>query len=175
MEKGAWGVCGVDYTLVTSVFPLLIIAAGINDYFTFKIPNWLNALIALSVIPFALFFPMPGEVFAWHVVAGIVAMIAAFTVYAMGLIGGGDAKMIGACALWVGWEALMSFMIVTVIAGGVLALAMTVWGYLSTKQEADVGEWAKNLFSKKPDLPYGIAIAAGGIIVFPGTWWIQQF
>lgn len=161
-------------TLVLSVFPLLIVMAGISDYFTLKIPNWVNALIAVSVIPFVLFSGMPMEIFAWHLAAGVLAFIVGFVLFSGGLIGGGDAKMLAACALWVGWNGLFQFAFYTALAGGVLALAMTIWHRLADKKDIKGLGWAKNILSESPKLPYGIAIAAGGVVVFPATWWIQQ-
>lgn len=161
-------------TLILSVFPLMVMAAGISDFFTFKIPNWLNALIALSVIPFVVYLGMPLEVFAWHVVAGLLFFVIGLGLFAGGLIGGGDAKMLAACALWIGWDRLMEFGVITVLAGGALVMAMTAWQFLSTRKDAGLLAWAKSFLGKQPQLPYGIAIAAGSIVVFPGTWWLQQ-
>ncbi len=148
--------------------------AGISDYFTLKIPNWLNLIIAVSVIPFVLLAQMPMELFAWHVVAGLLTFIVAFVLFAVGIIGGGDAKMLSACALWVGWDAMFNFTMYTVIAGGILGLALTVWKWLASKKDDAGFAWAKGLGKGKQQLPYGIAIAAAGVIVFPATWWVQQ-
>ena len=160
--------------IILSAFPLLVAAAGISDYFTFRIPNWINALIAVSIIPFAVFSAMPPDIFAWHVVAGLIAFVLGFGLFALNLIGGGDAKMIAACGLWIGWDALLEFGFATVLAGGVLALVIKLWSLFGSRSNVAAVGWAKNYFSKKPKLPYGIAIAAGGIMVFPATWWFQQ-
>jgi prepilin peptidase CpaA len=161
-------------TLILSVFPLLIVMAGISDYFTLKIPNWVNGLIAFSVIPFVLLSGMPLDVFAWHVAAGVAAFIVGYMMFAGGLIGGGDAKMLAACALWIGWDGLMQFAFYTAMAGGVLATIVTVWRHMADKTGQEKTGWAKNFLSETPKLPYGIAIAVGGVVVFPATWWIQQ-
>ncbi len=161
-------------TLILSVFPLMVVMAGISDFFTLKIPNWLNAVIAVSVIPFVLFSDMPMELFAWHIIAGLVAFVAGFVLFAANLIGGGDAKMLAACAVWVGWDALIPFAVITVFAGGALVVAMKVWVFFADRKDNKGMDWAQGLLSKKPQLPYGIAIASGGVMVFPATWWVQQ-
>ena len=161
-------------TLILSVFPLMVVMAGISDFFTLKIPNWLNAVIAVSVVPFVILSGMPLELFAWHVLAGLVMFAVGFFLFLANLIGGGDAKMLAACALWVGWDSLMQFGLGTAIAGGALVIAMKIWVFFADHKDTRGMDWAKNFLSTRPQLPYGIAIAAGGVIVFPATWWIQQ-
>ena len=161
-------------TLILSVFPLMVVMAGISDFFTLKIPNWLNAIIAVSVIPFVMFSNMPMEVFAWHIIAGLVTFVVAAMLFSANIIGGGDAKMLAACAVWIGWDRLMEFAVITAFAGGALVIAMKVWVFFADHKDSGGMAWAKNFLSKKPQLPYGIAIAAGGIIVFPATCWFQQ-
>ncbi len=161
-------------TLILSVFPLMVVMAGISDFFTLKIPNWLNAVIAVSVVPFVILAGMPLEIFAWHIIAGLVTFVVGFILFSINIIGGGDAKMLAACAVWVGWDVLMEFAVVTVFAGAVLVIAIKVWVFFANRKDIKGMDWAKNFLSKKPQLPYGIAIAAGGVIVFPATWWIQQ-
>ena len=161
-------------TLILSLFPLLVVMAGISDFFTLRIPNWLNAVIAVSVVPFVLVSGMPMEVFAWHVIAGLVMFVIGFGLFAINIFGGGDAKMLAACAVWVGWDTLMEFAVVTALAGGVLVIAIKLWAFFVAHKDTKGLDWANNFLSKKPQLPYGIAIAAGGVIVFPATWWIKQ-
>ena len=149
--------------------------AGVSDYFTLKIPNWLNLAIAVSVIPFVIMADMPMEIFAWHVVAGILTFIVAYIMFAFGIFGGGDAKMVAACALWIGWDSMFNFSVYIVIAGGILGLALTAWKWLAAKKDDAGFAWAQGfLAEKKLQLPYGIAIAASGVIVFPATWWMQH-
>ncbi|MGE0240508.1 MAG: peptidase, partial [Parvibaculaceae bacterium] len=82
------------------------------------------------------------------------------------------AKLLAAAGLWFGWPAVAPFLIYPAIAGGVLALAFQVWSMLKIEQEVREIGWAKRLLNFKADLPYGIAIAAGAILAFPGTWWM---
>lgn len=164
-------------TLVLSVFPLLIMLAGISDYFTLTIPNWINTAIALSVIPFVLLSGMPVEVFAWHVAAGVMSFLVGYYLFSANLIGGGDAKMLAACGLWIGWSELFQFAFYTAIAGGFLAITVGLWSRLAEKSEDGAGvmtAWMKKFRTGDLQLPYGIAIAAGGVVIFPATWWVQQ-
>ncbi len=162
--------------LVLTVFPILVTYAAISDIRTLRIPNWLNLAIAGSFFPVALIAGMPLEVMVWHLAAFGAAFALGFTIFALNLFGGGDAKMIPAAAIWLGWgdggEYMITFFIMTSLAGGLLAIISFIWRKLTV----EVGVWAsegagQKMLEKKPDLPYGVAIAAGALITYPQTWW----
>ena len=161
--------------IVLTVFPLLVVIAGTFDFFTYRIPNWINIVIAVSIIPFAILSGMPLEVFVWHVVAGLLAFVVGYLLFAFGVFGGGDAKMIAAAALWVGWDNLIPFGVITAFAGGALAFCMMIWSLIRNEPVVGNVSLLGRIFKKQLKLPYGIAIAAGALMVFPSTWWIQQF
>ena len=95
--------------LVLSIFPVLVIAGGIGDFLTMRIPNWLNAALVASFFVMIFVAGMPFEVVKWHLAAGAAVFLAGLILFfAIGL-GGGDAKMLAAVALWVGWSALGAF------------------------------------------------------------------
>lgn len=155
-----------------TLLPFLVVAAAISDISTMRIPNWLNAIIALAFFPMALASGMAGEAILWHAVAGIVVLVVGFGLFSAGWIGGGDAKLLAAAALWVGWTQLPQFIVLTAIAGGILAIVMKAWRMLQVEGEVHEIGWARRLLRGNMDLPYGVAIAAGTILAFPGTWWM---
>lgn len=155
-----------------TLLPFLAVAAAISDFLTMRIPNWLNAVIALAFFPMAFLTGMPGEAILWHCLASVIVLVVGFGLFSAGFIGGGDAKLLAAVALWIGWEQLSPFLVFTVLAGGVLALTMKAWQMFRLEGEVHEIGWAKRLFGLKMDLPYGVAIAAGTILAFPGTWWM---
>lgn len=159
--------------LAQTLLPFLVVVAGIYDFFTLRIPNWLNAVIVLAFFPMALLTGLPFEIMLWHCLTAIVILVIGFGLFSGGFIGGGDAKLLAAAGLWFGWPAALPFVVFTAIAGGVLALAFQLWGMLKFEQEVHEIGWAKRFLNIKADLPYGIAIAAGGIISFSGTWWMS--
>lgn len=158
--------------LAQTLLPFLVVAAAASDFLTLRIPNWLNAVIALAFFPMALATGMPGDAIMWHCLVAIAVLVLGFGLFSAGLIGGGDAKLLAAAALWVGWTQLPPFLIFTAIAGGALAIIMQAWRMFRVEGEVHEIGWAKRLFSFKMDLPYGVAIAAGTILAFPGTWWM---
>src|SRR5262245_36869124 len=159
--------------LAQTLLPFLVLIAGAHDFLTLRIPNWLNAIIALVFIPVAAMAGMPADMMLWHCLAATVVLVGGFGLFSGGFIGGGDAKLLAAAGLWFGWPSVGPFLVFTAIAGGVLALAFKVWSMLKIEQEAREIGWAKRLFNFKADLPYGIAIAAGVLLAFPGTWWMS--
>jgi prepilin peptidase CpaA len=159
--------------LVLTVFPTLVVAAAVGDMLTMRIPNWLNALVALSILPMAALAGMPLEVIQWHVLAGVVMLAAGFALFARGYIGGGDAKLMAAAALWVGWTSLLPFLLVTTLAGGVLAIVYKLWQLVRTEHEVRDFVWLRRVLRADLQLPYGIAIATGAVWVYAGTWWME--
>lgn len=154
------------------LLPFLVVAAGVSDLLTMRIPNWLNILIALAFFPLALATGLPMDALLWHCLTGAAVLVVGFGLFSAGFIGGGDAKLLAAAALWIGWAQIPQFLIYTAIAGGVLAVIVQSWHLFRVEGEVHEIGWAKRLFGRKIDLPYGIAIAAGTILAFPGTWWM---
>jgi prepilin peptidase CpaA len=159
--------------LVLTLFPTLVIAAAIGDMLTMRIPNWLNAAVALSVLPMAALAGMPLDVVQWHLLAGFVMLMFGFALFARGYVGGGDAKLMAAAGLWVGWSSLLPFVLVTTLAGGALAVVYKLWQLARTEQEVRDFVWLRRVLRSDLELPYGIAIAIGAVWVYSGTWWME--
>jgi prepilin peptidase CpaA len=127
------------------------------------IPNW----ISLALIP-AFFLA------AWlsglgllatgaHVAAGLVALVVAVGLFALGLVGGGDAKLLAAAGLWLGPQAATPFLFWTAVAGGLLALALLASRRAPATAVARAPAWARRLLTPREGIPYGVAIAAGAM------------
>jgi prepilin peptidase CpaA len=160
--------------LALTLFPTLMLAAAICDLLTMRIPNWLNGVAALSLLPMAALMGMPLDVLQWHVLAGVVMLVSGFGLFARGYIGGGDAKLMAAAGLWVGWSALLPFVLVTTLAGGALAILYKLWQLVRADCEVRDVVWLRRVFRADLELPYGIAIATGGLWVYSGTWWMAR-
>ena len=165
------------HTLSLSLLPLLMIAAAVSDVAAMKIPNWLTALMALSFFPMALLIGMPLAEMVWHVAGGAALFALGFLLFSVGLYGGGDAKLMAAAGLWFGTAQTMPFLLATVAVGGLLCLAFMAWSVLVFSFDLHGPEGAKGrgLIKQMMNLnvPYGLAIAAGAIIAFPGTPWVN--
>ncbi len=160
--------------LILSVFPLLLVAAGIGDFLTMRIPNWLNGAIIVAFIAMIFIAGMPFDQVKWHLLAGLVVLVGGLVLFFTIHFGGGDAKMLAAASLWIGWSQLLPFLLYTAIAGGLLAVAAIIWRRIGHEHDTRGGVWLTNLFNKEVKIPYGVAIAMGGIAAFPGTWWVKS-
>lgn len=155
------------------LLPFLMIVAGAGDALSLRIPNWLTALIAVSFFPMAYLTGMPVALLGNHLLAGLGLFAIGFGLFAFGLFGGGDAKLLAAAGLWFGWPDVMPFLVMTVFAGGALALSVSGWSLLTMSSEVHDGSLARRFGMIKPNVPYGYAFAIGAILAFPQSWWMQ--
>ena len=162
--------------LLLSVFPALAIYAAVDDFWHYRITNRTNLLIFASFFPVAWLAGMPWDVFVWHLASFGAVFAAMFVVYMIlpsSKFGGGDAKMISAVAIWIDWNHLIEYGIATALAGGALAAVMWLWRAL----QIEYGVWMhgdatlRKVMSYNVKLPYGAAIAAGGIYAYTLSWW----
>lgn len=165
------------HTLSISVLPILLIVAAMGDVLSLRIPNWLTALTAILFFPMALLTGMPLAEFGTHMLAGAILFAVGFAFFQLGLFGGGDAKLMAAAGLWFGTSQTLPFLAATALAGGVLALIVGSWSLLILSWEIhgkdeSFGLLGKKIRELKPNVPYGIAFAIGGILAFRETWWM---
>ncbi len=165
------------YTLSTTLFPALMIAAAMTDVTSFRIPNWLTGLIAALFFPMAFFTGMPMIEFMWHLAAGLILFVVGYILFAVGMFGGGDSKLMAAAGLWFGTSQTLPFLMLTTMAGGVLAVAIVGWSlfmmYWDIHKTTEGGIIDRNLKKVKLKLPYGFALAVGAIAAFPNTYWMN--
>ena len=122
--------------LAFTLFPALMIVAGVGDCLTMKIPNWLNGLIGGSFFIAAFLTGMPLEQIGWHIVAGAMQFwLPDLRLFAFRFIGGGDAKLLAVAALWLGMGQLIEFLVIMTLAGGLLAIAMKFWWWVKLETE----------------------------------------
>ena len=96
------------YVLV-AVFPLLVIVAALKDVTSFIIPNWLTIAIAVAFYPAALAAGASLGAIGLATAVGVAALLVGMGMYYAGWMGGGDAKLLAGCALWMGWPAVTDF------------------------------------------------------------------
>ncbi|MBI1405558.1 MAG: pilus assembly protein CpaA [Caulobacter sp.] len=155
-------------TLLLSVFPAMVILGGLKDVTSFTIPNWISAVLIVGFGLAAIALGLPWQTALTCLGVGVAGLLIAMGMFAMGWIGGGDAKMFAAAALWLGWPASINFVLVTGLAGGALAVSLlglrSVWLRPLTVRGPD---WVGRLAKPGGDAPYGVAIAIGALAAFP--------
>ena len=154
-------------TVVLGLFAALVVVAALKDLSSFTIPNWISIALALAFAPAALVAHVPLSSVGISFAVAFVVLLFAAGMFAMGWIGGGDAKLMAASALWVGLRGLAPFALYTGLAGGALALILVALRSAWLRPLAAAGPaWAKRLATPGEAAPYGVAIAIGALAAF---------
>ena len=151
-------------------FVALVLTAGFRDALSFTIPNWISLCLATAFPLAALAVGMSWPVMGLNLGIGAAALIAGMLLFALGWIGGGDAKLLAAVALWLGWPATTTFLVATAITGGTLAVLLISVRSTQLRPLILLGpRWVARLAEPGEGVPYGVAIAAGACAALPMT------
>ncbi|ACL57776.1 A24 family peptidase [Methylobacterium nodulans] len=151
------------------VFPFLMAYAAASDLLTMTIPNALS-LVLVAVFPLAaLALGLSWSEVGLHLGAGGLTLALTFTLFCFGLIGGGDAKLAAATALWLGFEPLADYVLAASLAGGVLTLLILQVRIHPLPRIAVSWPWALRLHDRRTGVPYGIALAFAALVVCPAA------
>ncbi len=154
--------------LILGVFPALVIIAALQDVTSYTIPNWISVALALVFVPTALLLGVPTAALMTHLGIGVIALLLGMIMFALGWIGGGDAKLFAAAGLWLGIPAGFTYLAVTGVAGGGLALGLLGLRSLWLRPYVQTGPaWFGRLATPGENVPYGVAIATGALVAFP--------
>lgn len=159
--------------LLLSIFPAALLVAAANDLYEFKIPNWISILLIVTYPAAGLVLGASAQLMIEGLVIGGGALAIGFGLYAGRILGGGDAKLVAAAAPWLGAGALGSFILNTAIAGLGLAIVMIMFRKMPLLPIYAHAPWLIELHERKKDLPYGVAIASGGLLSFSQTPFFQ--
>jgi prepilin peptidase CpaA len=155
------------------LFPALMAFAASSDLVTMTISNRVSIILVAGFFALALIIGLSPTIVLVHIGAAALVLVIAFVMFAQGWIGGGDAKLAAATALWLGFDHLTAYLLYASLFGGALTLLLLqvrTWplpGLLSGQQ------WAERLHRKDAGVPYGIALAASALVVYPDTIWMR--
>jgi prepilin peptidase CpaA len=148
--------------LLLGVLAILLVVAAVIDVRTFTISNRLNLTVALLAPLYwlAAAVPLwPDAAIQVAVAAGVFVLLAG--AFSIGMMGGGDVKLAAALALWFSPLSTLHFLVVMSLAGGVLTLGLMA----AQRMRAKPG---------RPEIPYGVAIAFGGLAILAQRF-LNQF
>ena len=155
------------------LFPALMTFAAASDLLTMTISNRVSLALIAGFLVLAPLGGMGLHDILMHFGAGAAVLVVAFACFAMGWVGGGDAKVAACVALWFGFDHLLDYLVYASLFGGALTLLLLqlrMWPLPSFL----IGQaWLSRLHDKKTGIPYGIALALGALIVYPETEWIK--
>jgi prepilin peptidase CpaA len=148
-------------------FPALMAVAAVSDLISMTISNRISLLLLAGFPLMAYVAGLPFETIGWHVLAGVAMLAVGFFFFAMGWIGGGDAKLMAATAVWFGWSHLFEYALLASFLGGALTLAIVCARRYALPLRLNQIDWIARLHDKKNGVPYGIALAAAALILYP--------
>lgn len=155
---------------LAAVFPLLVVVAALEDLTSFTIPNWISVALTGAFVAMATSSAMPLATFGAHLGVGAAALALGMILFAMGGVGGGDAKLTAAVCLWLGWPATREFLLYMLVAGGVLALMLMITRRDAVRAFLPIrSDWAARLATPGQPAPYAVAIAFGAMAAFPAS------
>jgi len=156
---------------VLTILPASAAFAAAMDLFTKKVPNPIPVLLALAFLPLALLVGLDAWTIAKHLAAGVLMLVLGGLLFIPGWFGGGDGKLMAAIGLWIGADNLLDYMLYVALAGGLIGLALCCVR-AAPLPRALLGEvWALRLHRPGAGIPYGLALAAGALCVYPHTVW----
>ena len=155
------------------LFPAMMAFAASSDLLTMTIPNRVSLIMVGGFLLLAVATGMSLEQIAWHFAAGLMVLVIAFAFFARGWIGGGDAKLAAATALWFGFDHLLPYALYGSIFGGILTLLLLQYRAIPLPALLIGRAWAERLHEPKGGVPYGIALAIAAMVVYPNTPWMQ--
>jgi len=140
------------------------------DMLTMTIPNRISLILIAGFLVVAPVSGMSLEQFGWHLASFLLMLSCTIAMFALGWMGGGDAKLIAVGALWVGFDNLLPFLTNIAVLGGLLAII--ILGFRAFPLAAlPVPHWILRLHQSGGGIPYGLAIAGGALFVYPETFW----
>ncbi|HSX74943.1 MAG TPA: prepilin peptidase [Shinella sp.] len=155
--------------IIFVVFPLCLALAACSDFLTMLIPNRVSAILLAAFVVVAPLAGLDLTQIAMHLAAGLLVFSACFALFALNVMGGGDAKLLTASAVWFGMShALVEYLVYVSFFGGVLTFAILALR-ANTNLILASGLPVPDHLLKAKKVPYGIAIGIGAFLAYPSS------
>jgi prepilin peptidase CpaA len=151
------------------VFPVLVLYAAVSDLCTMTIPNRVSLLLAGGFLAGAPLVGLSPYDVLLHGACGLSVLAVGFVLFALRWVGGGDVKLAAATALWFGTERIVDYLLTAALGGGVLTLAILSLRSIPLPAFALGWDWLNRLHDRRSGVPYGIALAASALLIYPTT------
>jgi len=159
--------------IALTVFPAMMAFAALSDLFTMTIANRVSLILVGGFAILAVMAGMSLADIAAHVGAATIVLVVAFGCFACGWIGGGDAKLAAAVVLWLGFAHLAAYLLYASLLGGALTVLFIQFRAVPLPAVFAGREWVERLHRRDGGIPYGIALAAAALMVYPQTEWMR--
>lgn len=155
--------------IILAGFPLFMIIAAWRDLVSMTIPNWISLALIINFALLAVVSQLPWADVGIHLAVGAGALIITMVMFALNWIGGGDAKLFAAAALWMGWPDVFTYALISAVMGGLLTLLILFLRSRPMPKFIYNRPWMAMHLKDKGDVPYGLALCMGALIAFPET------
>ena len=155
--------------IIMLLFPLMMFFAATSDLMTMRISNRLVFIIVICFVVAATVTGMSMSDFGLHFAAAAAVLAGGFTLFVLGWVGGGDAKLAAATTLWLGFGATVPYLLYGAILGGALTLLILVVRRFPLPGKLQSVDWIDRLHNPKTGIPYGIALAISGVLTYAQT------
>ena len=155
------------------LFPALMAFAASSDLFTMTISNRVSLALLAGFLVLAPAGGMGLIDMLAHAGAGATVLAIGFTCFAMGWVGGGDAKVTAAAALWFGFDHLLNYLLYASLFGGALTILLLQFRQWPLPYALSSQAWLLRLHARETGIPYGIALAIGALMIYPDTEWMR--
>jgi prepilin peptidase CpaA len=156
------------------VFPFCMLFAAISDMVSMTIANRVSLIL---VGTFAVLAPLTGmdwATYGMHFAAGGIVLTITFGMFAMGGMGGGDAKLLAATAVWMGFGiVLVQYLVIGAMLGGLLTLAILLYRKSPASVFTGHNMFLRHFADEKAGIPYGVALGVAGLVTYPETALMQ--
>jgi prepilin peptidase CpaA len=155
-----------------TLFPAMMAFAASSDLFTMTIANRVSLILIGGFVLLAGLTGMSLADMLTHAGVAAAVLVVAFLCFTRGWIGGGDAKLAATTVLWLGVSHLADYLVYASLMGGALTLLLIQYRAMPMPRLLLGREWAERLHRPDGGVPYGIALAAAALVVYPQTEWM---
>lgn len=157
-------------TVLFFLFPLCMLYVAVSDLDGMIIPNRVPVALVMLFVVVAPMAGLPWTGFLAHLAVGMLVLTMAFGLFAAGILGGGDAKLIAATSLWLGYgPALAEYVVAFTVIGGVFTLAILLYRRSPLALFTGHLPLLRHVSDSRAGVPYGVALTAGGLVAYPSS------
>src|SRR5262249_227473 len=171
-KRSRYDMIMVADALRLTLFPAMMAFAASSDLLTMTISNRVSLILVGGFAALAAIGGLTAAGALSHLAAGCVVLVAAFSLFARGVIGGGDAKLAAATALWLGFDHLLPYLLYASLIGGALSVALIWFRMAPLPAWLARHEWARRLHRQDAGGPHGIAPSPAAPALYPATPWM---
>lgn len=145
---------------------VLVVAAAVWDACTFEIPDTISVAVVVAFGVWLAARGLPGPESLDHLLTGAAVFAGGLLLFAARAFGGGDVKLLTAVGLWAGSGGIVTLLTGVALVGGLLCLALIAGRWIAARAAGSIPVLLRPMLLGEARVPYGIAIAAGTLILF---------